>query len=394
VIEEHKKVQDDWRVNRTPLENISTLVKDVTYDISVCKKFSPSTIEVKQGRDVERVFYYALGNRVREVERIASVTDDAIVVTHTYTLTLTNGAVGVKRREVIEYLKSMSNAPDAPSVDLTCIKKDTKYLEIVEVVKIDINSIIDSVTVLEANTGVLLSINKTVVKPDNVNMGSNALIMLTNDIQLKDAPYYRVIGKDRVVSGVFSYKADNPAYALIYIVDGQTVEETDRAIIRSQYHIYTNKVDADNLASVYTDTIKSVDARRDELTTREKGLNLREKNMKKREDALTVKEADAIKKLAEAGKVNKETDILESAATIERARADNAEALSNADLDEKISSAMKHESNIAKSDSEKTLIDVKTVAAAIGVGVTGYALYSNYNSTDAIGKFMLKKLLF
>lgn len=391
VTEKYRKELKDNLIEEYPKEAISIVVKDVSIDVSIRKVNFPTSVKVVKGADVKQTLYYSIGNKVINVENIPSSTDGNVMIELSYPFTLPYGSLSSKKTLFLRHLERSVKNIDPDIVDI--IKEDTKVVMIKETTAIGVDTIVDAVVIKDANTGTIISVNRITCK-NGINPISSYFSIRTNDITLKGKRYYRVIDKDTVVDGEYAYSPDNPAIALISVIAGKTVEITDSELIRNRYHVYSNKADADNFATRYNEHLQDLDKTRESL----EALST---DIEKRERALTIKlaksiadknEAETLKKKAEADKIGKEGDILESEKLIKDHKVKN---LTEDDFDKLMAETRKERQDMRedrKSSNDDNHMNLKNLALVAGLVGTGYQA-SRYMASSGMFAGIARKAL-
>ena len=389
---ENKEVDED---------GVSVLISDVSYDINIVEKAMEDTIRVSTGKDVDIDLYYSIGNRVNPIIKSRNESKGLVEIASSYTIDLSSYSSAAKKKTHISNFLNNKNGSTIDKDQLATITGKSAYIRIKESSYIDIDNIVSAIVVKDSPSGVLLSINKVIAAPSSKEPVNNSFMLLTDDIKLKDTAYYRVVGKETVVSGKYKYSPDcGGKLVLQQTIDGETVEEKNENVIRLNYHIFGNKVDAVNMSINFDTYLKDLEVRNDDLIAKEKKLEgesrkLEEKSNKSRHEKINADAkksvAEAEKKLAEAKKVGKETAILESEETIAKAKADISDEQVGAELAEAHMKKLKLIRETDKADSEKNMLDMKTIAIAIGAGVVGYSLYQTIRADSVKGVMKLSK---
>lgn len=368
-------------------EYISKLYKEITLDVTATSKSIPSSINVSCGKDNDISLYYAIGKRIRLIENEPYSMEDSLKINHTYSYKMVKGTLTHKRRVFKDFIESSSNYNIDDAI-LKTIKGDTEYLEVVEEITISIDTIKDNIAIIESNTGVVISTNKVILKSEKIESTNNTLVLLTNKVELKDKPFYRVVGENKVVKGKYTYSADNPELCLVYTVNDESTEIYDEEIIRLQYHIYSNKVDADNFATDYIARIKDRGKELEIFRDKEIDLIKRAAILDKRTIAMDMKDREA---RAKAKKMDAETNILEHKGKLEEELGNRASDIADnisAEDKKKVDKLQKEMDKISK---ESDVLSLKGISLGMGIGGAAYHGYNAYKK-EAAFKGLIKLL--
>jgi len=380
VVEDYNASKEKEKVETISNELVSTTKYNADYEIRVTEKYSSLSVNVTMHVDNTKPIYYSLGGKVRELHRVKRIPEDMVYIDIVETISLINYATVAKKKT---FLSKFTNVKDFLDVPLT---KDTEFVKIREHIEVPIETIVESGFIEVNKTALVLSTSRVLVNP--IKHSIESFRVRTSNPELEGKKYFRVVGTNKVVSGEYDFNPNYDNLSIVALVNGEPIEVNNEDVIRHVYHVYKNKVEADNLAEQFETYIKD---REDML----QDLAVRDKLLKTKEEKLAKQEVGASKIVAQTSKLREETSVLGEDAKIKKKTAESMKEKIAVELEEARAKANKLEKEADKAEADKLHIDFKTIAVSIGIIGSGYVLYQTLKPVgkEGIGSAVLKQVV-